>query len=823
MAAEDPQHRVSRVRGTLRYLVLGTTIALFSLSALVSFSRIEEHKRELQVERNSVLWLATSLEIEYLRLISAVIRYSLEPTAGSLAAARRRLDLTWSRLPVLLEGTEAEPLRRLESFPPVMDRVRGALEGADRVLSDPASDPRAVGAVTTELEAVRPMLHEFLTASMLTDELLHEQMKDRATSLQHGQYASFLGMLLSGAVLVFLLARQIRAVSRARHRAELQSAALREEMTERVRAHAALRHSESRFKDFAEAAADWFWEMDSELRFTYLSDRFEEVMGLSPDAVVGHALDALDEGQQTARERWQQHASELARHLVIDDYDVQWRRPDGRTCHLSLSARPVFDADGAFEGYRGVTRDVTQERELAEQMAHLASHDPLTGLVNRREFEKRLERVLDTARADGSSHALCFLDLDQFKIVNDTCGHVAGDELIRQVAKRFATCVRKRDTLSRLGGDEFGVLIERCDIEHARRVAEALRRAVEELRFSANGHSFTLSVSIGLVAVDAHSENLTQLLSAADSACYAAKDQGRNQIHVYRADDAMLARRRGEVRWLSAIQQALGADRFELVAQDIVGLAAGSPGGDFEVLLRLVAEDGTRILPGAFLPAAERYHVSPRIDRWVIRNALAWLAEWRHHMPEPGKCFVNLSGLSLGDAQMLDFITGELKRTGVEARRLCFEVTETAAISNVGNASRFFQALRDQGCRFALDDFGSGVSSFGYLRTLPVDYLKIDGVFVRDIVDDPVDLEMVRSINQIGQLMGKKTIAEFVENDRILAALRTIGVDYAQGFHFGALRPLAERRPSAGRAALAGNAGDTASSADAGGRPVGTA
>jgi diguanylate cyclase (GGDEF)-like protein/PAS domain S-box-containing protein len=739
------------------------------------------------------------------------MRHRLALTPETRAQVEQRLDLTWSRLPLLVSGPEAAPLRRLESFEPVMDRVRAVLEFSDRVLADPKSDRGALDTMVEKLEAAHPVLHDFLTASMLTDELLLDQVKYRAISYKQRLYGSLTGMLLGGTVFVFLLLRQIRAVSLARQQAERQSVALREEMEARARAHTALRESEARFRDFAETAADCLWEMDGQLRFSYLSDRFQEVMGMPAAEVLGRDLSALGDGKQLTPGAWKQHESELADRLVVEDFHVRWRRPDGRVRHLSLSARPVSGADGSFEGYRGTTRDITQERDLAEKMAHLAAHDSLTGLVNRREFERRLGHVLETSRNDGSSHALCFLDLDQFKVVNDTCGHTTGDALIQRVAKTFSGCIRQRDTLGRIGGDEFGLLIQDCDVAHAISVAEKLRRAAEEMRFSAGDHTFGLGVSIGLVAVDADSENLTALLSAADNACYAAKDQGRNQVRLYQADDDRLAQRRGEARWLSEIHGALESDGFELVAQDIAPLGEGSAGGNFEILLRLVDHDDKRVLPGAFLPAAERYHVSPRIDRWVIRHALEWLADWRQFGSGSAQCFINLSGLSLGDEQMLDFITREIERTGVEPNRLCFEVTETAAISNLGNASHFFQALRARGCCFALDDFGSGVSSFGYLRTLPVDYLKIDGVFVRDIVDDPIDLAMVRSINQIGQLMGKKTIAEFVENSKILDALHGLGVDYAQGLHFGPPRPLAEWRTAKPRTVPAEPACDAAS------------
>jgi diguanylate cyclase (GGDEF)-like protein len=430
---------------------------------------------------------------------------------------------------------------------------------------------------------------------------------------------------------------------------------------------------------------------------------------------------------------------------------------------------------------------------MVKDLEHQASHDALTALVNRQEFERRLQRVIETARTKGAEHALCYLDLDQFKVINDTCGHEAGDELLRQVGGVLQQRTRKRDTLARLGGDEFGVLMEHCSLTQARRVAHGLREAIEGFRFIWEGRTFEVGVSIGLVCITDVSGSILNILSAADRACYAAKDQGRNRVHVYDEGDAELARRHGEMQWVARIPQALEEHRFHLVRQPIVPLNSGlSEGEHYELLIRMEDEEGRIVLPGAFLPAAERYNLSVKIDRWVIAKALAWLKGDPKQLKGLFLCTINLSGRSLGDEEFLEFIIRQFDETDIPAEKVCFEITETAAIANLFNATRFINALKKRGCRFALDDFGSGLSSFAYLKNLPVDYLKIDGAFVKDMVDDPIDLAMVKSINEIGQAMGKKTIAEHVENEAILEKLKLpeIGVDYAQGYGIAQPRPI---------------------------------
>ncbi|MGB5605051.1 MAG: EAL domain-containing protein, partial [Gammaproteobacteria bacterium] len=435
---------------------------------------------------------------------------------------------------------------------------------------------------------------------------------------------------------------------------------------------------------------------------------------------------------------------------------------------------------------------VSQERELQQQLSYQASHDALTGLINRFEFEKHLQWALDSAHREQTTHALMYLDLDQFKVVNDTCGHVAGDELLRQLSAILERHVRSHDTLARLGGDEFGVILKDCAPEYSISVANELLNNVQEFRFVWEDKTFAIGASIGVVMIDANSKSLTDILSAADSACYSAKDAGRNRVHFVREDDETIADRHGEMQWVARITEALEKDRFVLFGQQIKPVNAGDGGslGLIEILVRMADGNGGLIPPGAFIPAAERYNLMASLDRWVITETLKWLNKNAAVSEQLGKCSINVSGQSVGDARFLEYLLELLADSSIPASKICFEITETSAIINLNLASRFITELKGIGCTFALDDFGSGISSFAYLKNLPVDYLKIDGAFVRDIVDDPIDAAMVHSINEIGHVMGKKTIAEFVENDAILDKLRSIGVDYAQGYGIDKPKPL---------------------------------
>jgi diguanylate cyclase (GGDEF)-like protein/PAS domain S-box-containing protein len=460
---------------------------------------------------------------------------------------------------------------------------------------------------------------------------------------------------------------------------------------------------------------------------------------------------------------------------------------------FSASFLPLHSPDGKVQKLMGVMQDITDAHMLADELSYRASYDALTGLVNRREFEQRLERVLDTARRESTENALCYLDLDQFKVINDSCGHIAGDELLRQIASLLQENVRQRDTLARLGGDEFGVLMERCSIEQAKRVANKLRRKVADFRFAWAKKNFGIGVSIGIVSIDESSENISAVMNAADSACYTAKYRGRNRVHVYRHSNTDLVRRHGDVEWVIRVEEALRENSFQLDYQPIVPVMDQfEEGTHLELLLRLPDSSGEPIPPGAFLPAAERYNLSTQIDRWVIKNALAWFAENTGALERIATCSINLSAQSLIDPKFLKFVFDALETSPVPAEKICFDVSESAAIANLTDTTRFMTTLGKLGCRFALDDFGSGHSSFAYLKTLPVDYLKIDGVYIKGIVDDPLDFAIVRSINDIGQIMEKHTIAEYVESERVAEKLREIGIDYCQGNFIAEPRPIEE-------------------------------
>ncbi|MBU0752880.1 MAG: EAL domain-containing protein [Gammaproteobacteria bacterium] len=470
----------------------------------------------------------------------------------------------------------------------------------------------------------------------------------------------------------------------------------------------------------------------------------------------------------------------LANHTVLI-------RRDGAEMNIEDSAAPIRDRSGTVIGVVLVFHDVTQAHEMARRMGWAATHDSLTGLHNRAEFERRLQALIQ--RTDlGRHHALLYIDLDQFKVVNDTCGHAAGDQMLCQIATLMHARMRESDTLARLGGDEFGVLLENCPAEKARQIAEGILEAIRSFRFAWDDKAFLVGASIGVVEMAGEDLSATQLLAAADTACYAAKDGGRNRIQIFNASDTETIRRSSEMHWVAHINKAFDDNRFRLYWQAIEPLREDAGGGRHgEILLRMIDDAGELVSPAAFLPAAERYNLMPRIDRWVVSESLRWLAD----NPQMVQCgSINLSGQSLGDEQLLDFVLGQLGETAVDPGRICFEITETAAIANLTKAIRFIGALRASGCRFSLDDFGSGLSSFGYLKNLPVDFLKIDGGFIRNIIRNPVDQAMVAAINNIGHVMGLETIAEFVESEEIRLWLRAQGVDYGQGYAIARPVPL---------------------------------
>lgn len=419
-----------------------------------------------------------------------------------------------------------------------------------------------------------------------------------------------------------------------------------------------------------------------------------------------------------------------------------------------------------------------------KQVSYHAMHDPLTNLFNRSYFEYQLSSLLDNNVSAEIQHALLYLDLDQFKVVNDTCGHVAGDELLKQITSLLKTKIRKQDTFARLGGDEFGLLLKGCGIDQAYLIAEELRNLINEYRFSWDNKLFTVGVSIGIAPISQQTSKLKEVLIAADTACFAAKGAGRNSVHIYQPDNKELAEYEGQIHWMSELSEALIENRFELYAQAIYQVHNGEDDQlkGYEVLVRFIDKQGKTYKPGAFLPAAERYGRITDIDRWVIDNTFKYLSSHKTQQSKGIVFSINLSGRSLGDAAFKNQIHLLFEKYKISEKIICFEITETAAISSFEQAINFINEFKQKGCSFALDDFGSGLSSFTYLKQLPVDILKIDGSFVRNIDSDPIDYAMVKSINEIAQLYGKETVAEFVESKAIFAKLSEIGVDYAQGY-----------------------------------------
>ncbi len=479
--------------------------------------------------------------------------------------------------------------------------------------------------------------------------------------------------------------------------------------------------------------------------------------------------------------------------LSITD-DIVLIRKDGKEFAIELTAAPIMDDQHEIFGAILTFRDVSEMRSMSYKLSYQATHDSLTGLVNRREFELRLGQIIQNTRNEKTSHALCYLDLDQFKVVNDSAGHAAGDELLKQLAHKLLPLLRKSDVLARLGGDEFGVLLEGCNEQQAHKIADIMRTTIKETRFPWGNNTFEVGVSIGLVPITAESGGASDILSAADTACYTAKENGRNQVQIYREDNLEYSKRKTEIRWIKDIQQALDNDAFVFHCQKIIPINQHSHYHHFcELLIRLQTDDGKLIPPMAFLPAAERYDLIQEIDKWVVHNALTTLYKFQDKgLAEKLFLSINLSGQSLSDSGFLDYVRREILNSRCAPDHLCFEITETAAIANMSRAIDFITSIKELGCKFALDDFGNGLSSFAYLKNMPVDFLKIDGSFVRDICYDKMDHAFVEAIHRIATMMDIETIAEYVENEETLERLKDIGIHYAQGFHIERPKDISE-------------------------------
>jgi diguanylate cyclase (GGDEF)-like protein/PAS domain S-box-containing protein len=533
---------------------------------------------------------------------------------------------------------------------------------------------------------------------------------------------------------------------------------------------------------------------DAEGRIEYLNPAAETLTGSSAREAVGKLLQEIvglceeadrrpltDPVRQTLATGAQVNLSRRA--LLLS-------RANGTERSIELSASPIRAASGELTGTVLLLHDVTEMRGLARQMSYQATHDALTGLVNRREFERRATEAIESGHRGDGQHVLCYLDLDRFKVVNDTSGHLAGDSMLREVAKILRDAVRDSDTVGRLGGDEFGMLLIGCPLEKARQIADDVCRAVGEYRFVWKDRIFNIGVSIGLVEISRESGSLEELFAAADSACYVAKKQGSGRVAVYSARDEALARHSGEIQWLQRLQSALKESRFQLYYQAIVPTLGEDHGPAMEVLVRLKDESGHEVPPSEFVRAAERYRLMGLVDRWVVQTTLAALGRGAIAIQPHRSLAINVSGQTLGDVQFLEFVVECLDSTGVSPSQVCFEITESAVVANLDHARRFVGVLHGMGCQFALDDFGSGVGSFSNLKNLPMDFLKIDGSFMRNLARDSVNQAMVTAMIKLARTLNFKVIAEQVEDAAALDTARRMGVDYVQGYIIGRPQPL---------------------------------
>lgn len=543
-----------------------------------------------------------------------------------------------------------------------------------------------------------------------------------------------------------------------------------------------LSSSEERYRRLIEGLSEQFiYKLDENGKIVFVSGTITTTLGYSPQEFIENYKSFIIELPSNADEV----ADALISGKKIKPYIVKYRHKDGSHRLLEFTNVVVTDKDQKLVATEGIAKDVTKEKELQRKVYFQANHDQLTGLLNRYAFEREFSKQRNRDRILNSMSVLCFVDMDQFKVVNDTCGHQAGDQLLRQISALFRQNVGKNDILARLGGDEFGIVFTQTDIEAAKIKVINLLKNVESYRFTWDGKIFDVGASIGVIELNDSILSMGQYIDRADSACYLAKGRGSNRYHIYTPNDDEANFRERELACVSYIKDAFINQRFRLYCQAIVPLNESEQGIHYEVLLRILSEDNTIISPGEFIQVAERFGLMPKIDFWVVENTLNVLASNVKHLQALGKCSINLSGSSLSDDEFMSKLIAALDRSSVPFNKLCFEITETSAVTKLNVATKFIKTLRKKGCVFALDDFGTGMSSFSYLKNLPVDYLKIDGSFVQNVVNDPLDRAMVKSINDIGQTMGKKTIAEFVSDAETKALLKEIGVNYAQGFAIG--------------------------------------
>jgi len=552
------------------------------------------------------------------------------------------------------------------------------------------------------------------------------------------------------------------------------------DISERKNTEKKLLDAESRYRDLVETAHDLVWSIDAKGHWIYLNQACSLIYGYTPEEMLHRHFTEFSSPEY--RERDREALTNLLNNQELVQYETVHIDRNGTARQLSFNATALIK-DGKITRIRGTARDISEQKIYEQQLAYQAEHDSLTGLYNRNYFQQELERLIARTARSGANSALFYIDLDQFKYVNDTLGHASGDELLLETTEMLQSHCRDGDLLARFGGDEFTLLLYNINIENAKPIAEKLRLLFEQYKYNRAANSFNITCSIGITIIDNNAKSADEILSQADLACNLAKSHGRNRIYIYNPEDRDKLGMAEDMGWATKVREVLDNDRFQIVYQPIVGINDGKI-HSYEVLIRMPYDDGQTILPGGFMPAAERFGLVHSIDRWMVAKTIRTLAELRDN-GHTLHFAINLSGRAFEDATLLPLIKAVLEETGLNPSWLTFEITETAAIANLNAAIRFINDLRDIGCRFALDDFGSGFCSFTYLKHLPVDTLKIDGSFVQSLPNAPVDQAMVKSMNQVAHALGKKTIAESVENIETLELLKELGVDFAQGHYLG--------------------------------------
>ncbi|MFV1874021.1 MAG: EAL domain-containing protein [Oleiphilus sp.] len=582
------------------------------------------------------------------------------------------------------------------------------------------------------------------------------------------EYAGNLGAVLGVLVMSLALAERINHERRAKKTAQ-------EESINYLR----------KFQRLYETALEGIFTFNTQGQLISANPAFFKLMGVSDVASFNSQSDHT-QGYRFSKERFDRVLTALRSKGQITEHETQITNQFEETTWVNISARLFADKQSGEEFIEGTLININARKTVEERLKHLADHDSLTGLVNRRAFETACKQRLEEVKSQHRQSSVLYLDLDQFKIVNDLCGHSAGDLLLKNLSHRlekYINTLNGNHTIARLGGDEFGILLNDTTLAQAQYIAEKVRKLVDEFLFVWEGNRFSLGVSIGLVELLPFHISIAQVLVMADTACYLAKDQGRNRVHTFVESDQELQFRQLEMQWVSNIKQALSEDQFFLVFQHIASNHAEDTSFHYEILIRLLNQQGNLCAPGQFLPAAERYNLMPNIDRWVIQHYFSWLQQHPEHLANLATASINLSTESIGDTAFSVFLKQAFTEYAIPPEKICFEITESMAITHLDNTHSFIDAFHKLGCKFALDDFGTGFSSYAYLKELQVDYLKIDGIFIRNLCDDDVSLAMVKSINDVATAIGIETIAEFVETEHVKQKLIELGITYSQGYH----------------------------------------